>query len=414
MNLNIKTIEKIGLLTCLYMSQSLPTTFFSQTIPVFLRQQGASLQSIGLLSLLILPQVLRFLWAPWIDRYGRTTRGHYKFWIVGAQSVMVVLLIVCSGLNLNTDLPEIVAILLVLYIAIATQDIATDALAIGLLDERERGIGNGIQVGASSLGAILGGGVLLLLLEHFGWQKSVVNLAISIAMLAIPIYLHRETCTPIVDPQVNKWGTIGSFLTWKSNRDWLLAIWIFGMSLGMTLPMVQTLLVDRGWSLTDIGLLTGIVGQTVSFVSAIGAGTLVTMLGRNRSILLAQGFALFAIGLQLWLAAGVVDKLAIYAIVLSLEAAMSMVITAIYTIMMDRVRPDSAGTDFSIQVSVLLVGGIAIGGSLGGTIASKLGYSGLFAVSLLVAAIGIYLTYRWLSVELPPTSTSGRIDDRSS
>lgn len=404
MNLNIKTIEKMGLLICLYVSQSLPAAFFSQTIPVFLRQQGVSLESIGLLSLLILPQVLRFLWAPWVDSYGRTKRGHYKLWIIGAQSVMVVLLIICSCLNLRTDFANIIAILLVLYIAIATQDIATDALAISLLDEREHGIGNGIQIGANSLGALVGGGVLLLLLESFGWQKSVINLAIAISLLAIPIYLHREKLTSI-SPQVHKWGNIRSFVSLSANRDWLLAICIFGMSLGMTLPMTQTLLVDRGWNMTDIGMLMGIFGNTVSLVSALVAGAIVTMLGKDRSILLAQGFAIFTIGLQLWLAVGIVDKLAIYGIFLSLKVAMSLVITSIYSIMMERVRPDSAGTDFSIQVSVLTIGGIGIGGSLGGAIASKLGYSGLFTIALLVASVGIYLTYRWLHREFQTSAT---------
>jgi MFS transporter, PAT family, beta-lactamase induction signal transducer AmpG len=230
-------------------------------------------------------------------------------------------------------------------------------------------------------------------------------LAIAIAMLAIPIYLHRETFTPIA-PQVNKWGNIRSFLSLSANRDWLLAICIFGMSLGMTLPMTKMLLVDRGWSLSEIGVLMGVVGNTVSCVSAIVAGTIVTIWGKNRSILLAQGFAMFAIGLQLWLAAGVVDKSAIYAIVLSLQSAMSMVITSIYTIMMQRVRPDSAGTDFSIQVSVLTIGGIGIGGGFGGAIASKLGYSGLFSVGLLVASIGICLTYRWLHREFQTSATT--------
>lgn len=404
MNLNIKTIEKMGLLTCLYISQSLPAAFFSQTIPVFLRQQGASLESIGLLSLLILPQVLRFLWAPWVDTYGRTKRGHYKFWILGAQSMMIVLLIICSLFNLKTDYANIIVIVSLLYVALATQDIATDALAIGLLDERERGIGNGIQIGANSLGAVLGGGVLLLLLENFGWQKSVVNLAIAISILAIPIYLHRETFTPITR-QVNKWGNIRSFLSLSANRDWMLATCIFGMSLGMTLPMTEMLLVDRGWSLTDIGILMGIVGNTVSFVSAIVAGMLVTVWGKDRSILLAQGFAIFTIALQLWLAVGIVDRLAIYAIVLSLKVAMSMVITSIYTIMMDRVRPDSAGTDFSIQVSALTIGGIGIGGGVGGAIASRLGYSSLFTIALLVAVVGICLTYRWLNREFQTSAT---------
>ncbi len=40
----------------------------------------------------------------------------------------------------------------------ATQDVATDGLAVRLLWESDRGLGNGIQVGGYYLGQILGGG----------------------------------------------------------------------------------------------------------------------------------------------------------------------------------------------------------------------------------------------------------------
>ena len=48
-------MNKWLLLASLYVAQFLPVGFFGQTIPVFLRQQGVSLELIGLTSLLGLP-----------------------------------------------------------------------------------------------------------------------------------------------------------------------------------------------------------------------------------------------------------------------------------------------------------------------------------------------------------------------
>ncbi len=52
--INIKSLKKFGLLGSLYMAQYLPIAFFTQALPVFLRQQRASLEVIGLLSFLAL------------------------------------------------------------------------------------------------------------------------------------------------------------------------------------------------------------------------------------------------------------------------------------------------------------------------------------------------------------------------
>ena len=41
----------------------------------------------------------------------------------------------------------------------ATQDIAVDAVAVRLLSDRDRGTGNGIQIAASYLGTLVGGGL---------------------------------------------------------------------------------------------------------------------------------------------------------------------------------------------------------------------------------------------------------------
>ena len=63
------TKRKLGLLASLYLCQGLPFGFFTQALPVFLREEGMALSSIGLTAMLAAPWALKFLWAPLVDRY---------------------------------------------------------------------------------------------------------------------------------------------------------------------------------------------------------------------------------------------------------------------------------------------------------------------------------------------------------
>src|SRR5262249_27091099 len=64
-------------LTSLYFAQGVPYGFFTQALPVLLRERGLSLAAIGASGFLFLPWALKFLWAPLVDHTG--TR---KQWIV--------------------------------------------------------------------------------------------------------------------------------------------------------------------------------------------------------------------------------------------------------------------------------------------------------------------------------------------
>ncbi|MBT12813.1 MAG: hypothetical protein CMI02_12355 [Oceanospirillaceae bacterium] len=56
-------------LSGLYLVQGLPHGFFGQAMPVLLREQGLDLTLIGLLSIVSAPWALKFIWAPWLDRF---------------------------------------------------------------------------------------------------------------------------------------------------------------------------------------------------------------------------------------------------------------------------------------------------------------------------------------------------------
>ena len=70
--------------------------FFVQALPVFMREQGASLEAVGLIYLLALPLLFKVFWSPLIDRYGYTRWGHYRFWIVLFQLLLAGVAVLCA------------------------------------------------------------------------------------------------------------------------------------------------------------------------------------------------------------------------------------------------------------------------------------------------------------------------------
>ncbi len=167
--------KKLILLASLYISQYLPTTFFIQTVPVLMRQQNRSLGEIGFLGFLIIPSALKFLWSPLVDRYRFLGLGRYRGWIIGCQSLSIATLLVSAFWDVQTNLIGLLVCMFLAFLFSASQDIATDALAVNLLLPRERGIGNAIQASGNFLGAIIGGGVALTLLDKAGFQTTLLT-----------------------------------------------------------------------------------------------------------------------------------------------------------------------------------------------------------------------------------------------
>ncbi|MCU0685286.1 MAG: MFS transporter, partial [Polyangiaceae bacterium] len=143
---------KIVLLTSLYFSQGLPFGLFTQALPVLLRTRGASLPVVSLSGLLAAPWALKFLWAPLLDRAGAQGAGRRRV-LLGLQiiSALVAGSLAFVRFEGGELWPLFIGVVLANLCA-ATQDVATDALAVDLLGPDERGLGNGVQVAGFRLG----------------------------------------------------------------------------------------------------------------------------------------------------------------------------------------------------------------------------------------------------------------------
>lgn len=377
---------KLALLASLYLAQGMPYGFFTQFLPAMLREQGVSLEHIGLASLLSLPWALKFLWAPLVDRYGVARWGLRRTWIVPLQALTVVTLLALATLEPTLELELMLMGVFVLNFLASTQDIATDGLAVTILGPDERGLGNGVQVAAYRLGMILCGGVLLIVYPHLGWARACQCMAGAIALTTLPIAGYREP--PRAAASRPGLATFAAFFRRRGTGSWLAAIAAFKLGEAFGIKMLHPLLIDVGLGLSDIGWLMGTAGFLAGLVGAMVGGAFVSAYGRWRCLFVFAAVQALAVALYAIPASGPRDWTVLYALCTFEHFAGGMATAALFTLMMDAARPQTAGTDYTVQASVVVLA-TGVGATLSGFSAEALGYAGHFLLAAGLCVLGV-------------------------
>ena len=398
MSITNKSLKKFTLLGSLYASQFIPLVFLSEAVPVFMRQQGISLKAIGLLSLTALPVTLKFLWSPLIDRYSFTSWGHYRFWIIFFQLSVVLLTAIVAFLEIKDSFAVLFICMFSIALFCSSQDIASDALAVGLLKPQERGLGNGIQSAGGYFGAIVGGGGMLILLNIWGWRITLLAMSFIMTIALIPLLLHKErqvkSNTKVKSASANNYlKSLTDFSRRPQMWRWLLILAVYPIAPYMASTMFRPLLVDIGLSLTDIGLLVGGVSYTSGLLGAVLSGVLISTIGRRRSLIIFSSLEVAALSLYLLPAFGLIDSSILYLVAIVTQFGLGMLRTVIYTLMMDKSNIATAGTDYTIQTSIPYFSAI-IAAVLSGMTAKTIGYSGLFAICILIGVVNVIIIFK--------------------
>jgi predicted MFS family arabinose efflux permease len=393
---------RFGLLASLYLSQGLPFGFFTQALPVLLRQRGTSLPEIGLTNLLALPWLLKFVWAPLVEGRAHGVLGRRRGFILPVQLATCAVLLVVAALDPARSMAPVLGAVLITNLLAASQDIATDGLAVDLLGPDERGLGNSLQVGAYRLGMILGGGALLVVFDGLGWTLSFCAMATLLALATVPITLWREPRRESRASEAVDWGALGTWWRRSDTAAWLLLLAVYKLGEALASAMVRPMLVDAGLGLTDVGWMLGTVGSGMGLAGALLGGWGAGKLGRRRALLL------FGI-LQALAVAGYAaapahpGKDVLLALCAAEHLAGGMATVALFTAMMDACRPHRAATDYTLQACVV-VGATGLAAAFSGFVAQRLGYPGLFSVSavLCLVAVGMVAVYRPRDGEFVP------------
>jgi MFS transporter, PAT family, beta-lactamase induction signal transducer AmpG len=389
------TAAKLALLGSLYLAQGLPHGFFSQAVPALLRKQGVSLTEIGLSMVILLSWGLKFLWAPVVDRVGSARFGRRRSWILPLQAGAIVGLVALAQVDVVHGMTSLMVGMAVVILLAATQDIAADGLAIALLRPDERGLGNGVQVGAYRLGMIVSGGVLIGFSPVLGWTGVFYAMAGLVALTTIPVLLVREPDAPAgarAGPRVFR-----EFMRQPGMDSWLVVLVVFKFGESFAVTMLRPLLIDHGLDIAELGWITGTVGALAGLVGAMVGGVMVGRFGRRRMLLVfaaVQALAVAGFTLLGLAPPGPLDMGLVVGICVLEHLTSGMATVALFTLMMDATRPHAAGTDYTIQAStVVLASGLAA--TISGASAQALGYAAHFVVAagLCVLAIPVIVLH---------------------
>lgn len=372
-----------------YVAQSLIGGVTFMGIPAVLRAEGAGLEQIGLVALLMLPWALKFLWSPLAERYRIRPDGTRRSRrLVGAgQMACAVLLAVLAFIGPQSVQVMFGVLALVATIA-ATVDIAADAFAVEQLAAENRGWGNTAQVGGGYLGMVLGGGLFLVLVPWVGWTVAMGVMALSMLVLATPFMLTPEPArTP---PQEAHRPSLGFALRRPEVRAGLVIAVLFEGGVRLMQVLAGPFLVDRGLDLASIGLVNGIGGVIMGLTGTVLGGLLVRLAGAEKAVLVAAAAQALALAL---LAAGALlelPALPLAGLVMVKTMAMAMGFVTLYALLMGLSSLKQAGVDFTLfQCADAAVAGIA--GFMAAGIAARFGYGVTFVAAAVVAVIGLLL-----------------------
>jgi predicted MFS family arabinose efflux permease len=389
-------MKKYGTLLSLYLAQSIPMSFFSTVVPVIMRQENYSLESIGLLQLIKLPWILKFLWAPFIDNTAKNRRGYRRIILI-SELIYAILIVSIGFLNLKTDFSTIIILVIVSFIASGTQDIATDAFAILSLKKSERSFGNSMQSAGSFLGTLVGSGVLLIIYHHYGWKILLSCLAVFALIAVIPLFsfskkeLEGREKSSVKRASLND---VGSFFRQKGIYRQVITLAIYYSGIIGVLAMVKPFLVDLGFRTDQIGFISGIYGTSMGALFALIAGYLVKKLSVKFTIRLFSFYNFVAAAGFLIMSFLTGNLALIYIFVCLLWSAYGMSTVAIYTMAMNIVRPGREGTDFTLQIVITHLSGLIVAVS-SGKIAGAIGYKGLYTLETVIAAL-VFMTILFL------------------
>ncbi|WP_462418995.1 MFS transporter [Kytococcus sp. Marseille-QA3725] len=385
----------------LYVTQYLGVGFLSTGLIGIAREQGLSLTDLALITQLGMVWALKFLWAPMVDRYAPPGRGgHYRRWILWTQPLVVVSILALLPFGDLREGMAGVALVAGLYLLVsATQDVAVDALAARLFPSEGRGRVNGIVIGAQWLGTLVGGGLVVVVYDQFGWTPAVLLLAATAALPYLFVLRLDESTghhgtPPLRMPLVSQ--ALGVLRQPGATLWGLVVIPLLHIGIGGSYFLLEPALLDAGWSLSRAAVVLSVIIAVPAMLAGLVAGRLVDWFGR-RAMFVVAGLGGALSLLPLLPLTGGRAPLVTTVLALSLFVVFNSVANAlVYTVNMDLARPDTAGGDFTLLASLGMIVYFLGGGLLLG-LAESLGYTtvlGIAGAFLVVATAAALLFFR--------------------
>lgn len=189
--------RKTGMMFVFGFSAGLPYSLLLGTLYAWLSDAQVDLETMGVFSLIGLAYAFKFLWSPVVDRLkipGLHKLGRRKSWLIPAQMLLGIILVVLSFLNPQTSIGWFSLLAGLGAFASATQDVVIDAWRVDVADEVATldMLSTVYQLGYR-IAALAGGALALFLADAYSWPLVYALMGVTMLVISIATFFAPDT-----------------------------------------------------------------------------------------------------------------------------------------------------------------------------------------------------------------------------
>jgi PAT family beta-lactamase induction signal transducer AmpG len=291
--------KRIAVLSVLSTASGMPLGWVYTTLQFFLVALGIPKSTIGLLSVVSFPWLLKFLWSPLVDRFALPWPGRRRSWIIVAQLALAgtfgalgayawrTLAARAAGAPLGAAPLVIGLFAIAVAFFSATQDIALDAYAVEVLHKDEQGPVSGLRILFYRVGMLLAGAFAVSASEWLPWPVVFLATGAAFAAFTLLVLAAPEPDRPAEPPRSLRKAVVEPLRTYFARPDALgialfLVFYKFGDNMGGT--MVNPFLKDLCFSNAEAGAAIKTIGTVATISGSLVGGVLLGRIGLGRAL----------------------------------------------------------------------------------------------------------------------------------
>lgn len=389
------------MLVCIFIgfTSGMPLYVLIQLVPAWLRSSGVDLATIGLFALVGFPYTWKFLWSPLMDRYKWPFLGRRRGWALVTQ----VLLLVCIGLMGHFDPAEslraIVALVFLVALFSASQDIVIDAYRRELLDDDELGTGNSFFVNAYRLASLVPGALALILSDHLPWSTVFWITGAFMLVGVITTLCIREVSDDRMAPHSLKEAVVDPFVEFfrrdgiKAGLFILAFMFLYKLGDNMATALATPFYLDMGFSRTEIGSIAKVAALWASIAGGIVGGLVMLKMTINRALWMFGAVQLVTILGFAWLSTIGHNPVGLFVVVSAEYFGVGLGTIALTAYIARETSRAFTATQFALFTSLIAVPRTVANASTGYLI-EWMGYTNFFLLCTLAAIPGMLLLFK--------------------
>jgi MFS transporter, PAT family, beta-lactamase induction signal transducer AmpG len=286
----LKKIFSYRMLSMLLMGYSagLPLLLTGSTLQAWMTDEKVDLTAIGMVSLIGMPYVLKFLWAPLLDRFQLPFLGRRKGWMIVFQVLIVLSILGLSMSNPKENLIVVCFWAFMISLFSASQDVVLDAYRREIMPDEELGLASSLYVNGYRLAMLVSGAFALYLADHNPWKSVYQYMSLLMIPALLFTFIAPNEIQHVKIPRNIREAVIGPLKDFFMRKGaWVILLFILLYKVGdsMASNMMTPFILQIGFTKTDIATVAKTFGMVATMLGGLIGGIMMLRFNMKWSLI---------------------------------------------------------------------------------------------------------------------------------